>query len=189
SAVSWRQALEREPYLADAASFALAPTPPDQRTAVSAVFSAPPVDAAARQTLAALHLGWGDPFAAWRALRTLPPDDSSATSWLAARDALLAVLAVKPSLLVASRAANAALEAGDAAAALAATERVSGSEEPRAWAQLVLPVRVRALGALGRPADAAREVATSDADTVTRARLHREVAYAWVQSGDMSRAR
>src|SRR5690606_30153404 len=86
SAVSWRQALEREPYLADAASFALAPTPPDQRTAVSAVFSAPPVDAAARQTLAALHLGWGDPFAAWRALRTLPPDDSSATSWLAFAD-------------------------------------------------------------------------------------------------------
>lgn len=202
SAESWRQAMSREAYLADAAAFALAPTPAEHREAVAAVLAAPPVEPAARRALATLRVGWGDVPGAWQALRALPPDDSTAAAWVAfadqaervgawstARDAWLAALAVRPTLLVASRAANAALEAGDAATALAATQRVNAREEPVAWAQLVLPVRVRALAALGRAEDAAREVAHAEADSVTRALLHREIALGWVRQGDLARAR
>lgn len=202
SAESWRQAMESADYLSEAAAFALAPTPEQHREAVSAVLLAPPVEIAARIALSNLQLGWGNPLEAWRALSSLPPSDSSASIWLgfadraeaaaswpAARDALVAALAVHPTLLTASRAANASLNSGDATAALAATERVSAREEPQAWAQLVLPVRIRALAALGRADDAAREVASARTDSATNALLQREVAYAWVNVGDLERAR
>lgn len=202
SAESWRQAMERADYLSEAASFALAPTPESQRAAVVQVLEAPPVEIPARIALASLQLGWGNPADAWRSLSALPPNDSSATIWLgfadraeaaaswpAARDALLAALAVKPTLLTASRAGSAALLSGNAEVALAATARVNPADEPQAWAQLVLPVRVRALAALGRAEEAAREVSAAGADSVTNALLQREVAYAWVNIGELDRAR
>ena len=202
SAESWRQALERDPYLSDAAAFALAPTPVEFRPEVSAVLLAPPMEPAARRALASLQMSWGDPPAAWQALRSLPPSDSVVDHWVSfaesaealgvwsvAREAYTAALAVQPTLGLAARAGNAALHSGDPAAALAAVDRVDNRLEPGAWAQLVLPVRVRALASLGRAEEAERAVARSAADSATRALLQREVANAWVRSGNVERAR
>ncbi len=203
SAEAWRTALARDSYLGEAAVYALRPTPTGDRPRVESVFAAEPATPEIRRVLAGLRLTWGDADGAWDALRTLPPVDSSAVAWLdfadraeaagawsAAREALAAAVAVRPTFPVAARAAHAAMESGDAASALRATDQVKATDEPGAWAQLILPVRIRALAALGRAADAEREVAdASGADSVTRAALRRDVARAWVRAGDLQRAR
>ena len=205
SAQAWRDALQGAPYLERAAIFALTPTPDVSRPGVRAALLAPPVEPAGRQILASLELGWGSPRQAWTALRDLPPGDSVAAgwrtfaeraeeagAWLVARDALVALIDWRMSAEGAVRAAEAALRGGDAASALSLAERAAGAARDSASAgAAVALVQVRALAALGRAPDAAR-VADAYARWLTPAQrdaVRREIAWAWVRAGDVTRAR
>ncbi|HEX5830904.1 MAG TPA: hypothetical protein VFY16_07995 [Gemmatimonadaceae bacterium] len=192
SAASWREALEGAPYLEQAATYALRPAPDSVRPAIRAELLRGPVVPGARRTLAALELAWGDAGAGWRALAELPPDDSTvagwvafadqaaqARSWRAARDAYAAALARRPDAGVAARGAEAALAAGDPRGALEMLERLG--DDPT-----LVALRVRALGRLGRAAEAARAVAALPPEQGAAAQ--RDLALAWARAGELSRA-
>src|SRR5688500_6043066 len=203
SARSWREAMAASPYLDQAAVFSLFPTPDSLRGVVRQVFSAPPIEVPARRALALLELRWRSAREAWLALKDLPPTDDAVKAWsefgdeaeasgawLVARDAFAAAHARKPTRELAVRAANDALTGGEPAPAGALLEPYaaqSDSESVRA----VLPVRIRALSALGRAADAeARIVANAGRlDSLARVRLVRMAAWGWVRAGDLAKAR
>jgi tetratricopeptide (TPR) repeat protein len=198
---SWREALAEAPYLAQAAVFALQPAPAAARPGIRVALGAPPVALAPRQALASLELAWGSPRGAWDALRQVPPSDSAAAawrefaelaeasgSWGVAREALLAAHAAHADPALLARAAAAALSGGDAAGALDLAARAPADS---ATARALLPVRVRALAALGRPGEAEVLVqgVAAGADDSDRAQLRRDVAWGWVRAGDVGRAR
>ena len=221
SAAAWRVALGSAAYLEQAAAYALTPAPTTIRDAIRNQFFAPPVLVAARRALATLEAAWGSPANGWLALRDLPPDSASAAAWLDfaqraeaeerwthAREALSSVLRYRRSSDVALRAAVAALNSGDPGGALALAPLTMGSvtaarapgapEAPTSVsfdsarvARTLLPVHVRALAALGRPATAERLVASYDRwlTPTNRATLARSIAFGWVRIGDMTRAR
>jgi tetratricopeptide (TPR) repeat protein len=93
---------------------------------------------------------------------------------------------------LAIRAAEAALRGGDAASALAIAERAATAlRDSASVAGPITLVQVRALSALGRSAEAAR-VGNAYAQWLTPAQrdaVRREIAWAWVRSGDIARAR
>ena len=204
SAQAWREAVRSAAYLERAAIFALSPTPADKRPAVRASFLAAPIEPTARQILASLEVGWGSPRQAWDALRELVPNDSvavgwrdfadraeAAEAWLVARDALTALVDWKMSPEVAVRAAEAGLRGGDPASALVLANRAVAALDSASAARSVALVRVRALSALGRAADAAH---VGDAynrwlEGGQRDVLRREIAWAWVRAGDVGKAR
>lgn len=204
SAESWRVALRSMAYLQQAAIYALVRAPESARAEIRRVLALPPAEHAPRIVLAALELSWGDPAQGWDAIRMLPRGDSAvaawtdyakraeaAGAWLVARDALAAVLAVKPQPSIALRAIEAALNGGDAASALALSESATRGLDSAAAARGPIPFMVRALGILGRPGDAER-VATAYGPHLVpsqREELARQVAWAWVRSGDLARAR
>lgn len=206
SARAWRLALASSPYLEQAAAYALAPASSTVRDAIRAQFLAPPVLVSARRALATLEGAWGSPANGWLALRDLPPDSASAAAWLDfaqraeaedrwthAREALANVLRWRggASPDVALRAAVAALNSGDPGGALTLAPLTSGGADSARVARLLLPVHVRALSALGRPATAERLVASYDRwlTPTNRATLARSIAFGWVRIGDMTRAR
>ena len=204
AAEAWRSAVRDAPWLLQAATFALAPTPAPQRANVQRVFLRRPAEAGARRIAAGLSLGWGAPRDAWAALRELPGNDSTAAAWLefadqaealgewnVAREAMVSVLAVRPSSSVALRAAHASVRAGDPAMALDLAELAARGLDSAALAQRVLPVRVRALAAQGKPQAAEALVASSGTwvDPVTRRRASGLIARGWVMAGDLPRAR
>jgi tetratricopeptide (TPR) repeat protein len=221
SARAWRSALATSPYLEQAAAYALAPAPNEIREAIRAQFFAPPVLVSARRALATLEAAWGAPANGWLALRDLPVDSTSAAAWLDfaqraeaeerwthAREALASVLRWRRSPDIALRAAVAALNSGDPGGALAlapltsagvdtlrvgrqATPLTSSGFDSARVARTLLPVHVRALAALGRPATAERLVASYDRwlTPTNRATLARSIAFGWVRIGDMTRAR
>ena len=208
SAAAWRQALINAPYLEQATAYALTPAPTTVRDAIRAQFFAPPILVAARRALATLEASWGSPANGWLALRDLPPDSASAAAWLDyaqraegeerwthAREALQNVLRYRQSPDVALRAAVAALNSGDPGGALqlaplSAPAGSAGLDSARV-ARTLLPVHVRALAALGRPATAERLVASYERwlTPTSRATLARSIAFGWVRIGDMTRAR
>ena len=204
SAAAWRAALATAPYLEQAAAYALTPTPPATRDSVRERFFAPPVLVSARRALATLEAAWGSPSNGWLALRDLPPDTAAASAWLDfaqraeaeerwthAREALQLVLRVRPQQDIALRAAVAALNSGDPGGALfLAPLNAAGSDSGRV-ARTYLPVHVRALAALGRPATAERLVGSYEKflTPTARAQLARSIAFGWVRVGDMTRAR
>jgi hypothetical protein len=192
------------PYLEQAAAYALAPAPVAVRDSIRAQFFAPPVLVSARRALATLESAWGTPANGWLALRDLEPDSASAAAWLEfaqraeaeerwtqARDALASVLRWRPSPDVALRAAIAALNSGDPAAALALAPLSAAGLDSARVARTVLPVHVRALAQLGKPATAERLVATFQPWLTPgmQSALARSIAFGWVRVGDMSRAR
>jgi len=204
SASAWRQALISAPYLEQAAAYALTPAPVVIRDAVRAQFFASPVLVSARRALATLEGAWGSPANGWLALRDLPPDSASAAAWLDfaqraeaeerwthAREALANTLRWRPSPAIALRAAVAALNSGDPGGALALAPLTSGGADSSRVARTLLPVHVRALSALGRPASAERLVESYERwlTPTTRAGLARSIAFGWVRVGDMTRAR
>ncbi|HJQ18770.1 MAG TPA: tetratricopeptide repeat protein [Gemmatimonadaceae bacterium] len=204
SAEAWRAALANAPYLEQAAAYALAPAPNQARDAIRGQFFAPPLLVSARRALATLEDAWGSPANGWMALRDLPPDSAAADAWLEfaqraeaeerwtqARDALSSVLRWRRTPEVAVRAAVAALNSGDPATALdLAPLTLEGVDSARV-ARTLLPLHVRALAALGRPATAERLVAAYDRwlTPTSRATLARSIAFGWVRIGDMGRAR
>lgn len=163
---------------------------------------AAPLVASARRIGAALELDWGFPRAGWDILRALPPDSAGiaawldfarraeeAQAWLVARDALMAVYVRTRSAALAARAATDAMNGGDTRAALSISAALSSDTSATALA--VLPVRLRALAALGRAEEAAQalEGARGRIPADQYARLARSVAWGWIRRGDLAKAR
>lgn len=204
SADAWRGALARAAYLEQAAVYALVPTPAARRDSVRRIFLAPPVNAAARLALAGLEASWGSPRDGWLALRDLPVDSASAAAWLEfgeraerderwplARDAFVAALRWRRTPEVALRAANAALNAGDAQSVLILAPLSAAGSDTARLARAYVPLHVRALAVLGRAADAERLAARYDRWLTPGQRnaMTRAVAFGWVRAGQTARAR
>lgn len=204
SAQAWRQALLTADYLEQAAAYALAPTPSSARQQIREIFLAPPIEVPSRRALADLETGWGSPADGWNALKDLPPDSTAADAWsefakraeaeerwTIAREALELALRWKRTPELALRAATAALNAGDASAALRLAPLTDAHGDSSLVARAYLPLHARALAALGRPAEAERLVETYDRFLAPGARnsLTRTIAWGWVRTGNMTRAR
>jgi len=204
SAQAWRQALLTADYIEQAAAYALAPTPSSARQQIREIFLAPPIEVPSRRALADLETGWGSPADGWNALKDLPPDSTSADAWsefakraeaeerwTIAREALELALRWKRTPELALRAATAALNAGDASAALRLAPLTDAHGDSSLVARAYLPLHARALAALGRPAEAERLVDAYDRFLAPGARnsLTRTIAWGWVRTGNMTRAR
>jgi tetratricopeptide (TPR) repeat protein len=204
SAQSWRIAMLNASYLEQAAAYALAPTPSASRPQVREIFLAAPIEVSSRRALADLETTWGSPADGWDALKSLPPDSIAADAWSEfakraeaeerwsiARDALEAALRWKHTPDVALRAATAAVNAGDAGAALRLAPLADAHGDSALMAKSYLALQVRALAALGRPADAERMVDAFDRllSPGAKSSLTRTIAWGWVRTGDMNRAR
>jgi tetratricopeptide (TPR) repeat protein len=202
AAVAWREAMGGQPYLESAVVYSLRSTPPESRAAVRAVFLEAPVTLPVRRTIAALELAWGRGNDAWAALRDLPVTDPVVDAWEqfaedatrrglsgAARDAILAMHAHRPSAARALRGAEAALAAGDAASAMSLAELALASGDSSLTPRAV-PLRITALAAVGRTREAERalEAAAPTLAPAVLAPLRVAVAWAWVRSGDVTAA-
>ena len=204
SAQAWRQALLTADYLVQAAAYALAPTPSSARQQVRETFLSLPVEVPSRRALAELEMTWGSPSDGWNALKALPPDSASADAWsefakraeaedrwVIAREALESALRWKRTPELAIRAATSAMNAGDAPAALRLAPLSDAKGDSALVARSYLPLHARALAALGRPAEAEKLVDAYDRFLSPGARnsLTRTIAWGWVRTGDMNRAR
>ena len=204
AAESWRVALRDAPWLLQAAIFAMQPAPGLERSAVQRELRRMPAEPGARRVAATLSLAWGQPREAWYALRELAAGDSTIAAWLdfadqaegmgqyqVAREAMVSALEVKPSAAVAIRAANVSLSAGDPAMALSLSTLAEKGLDSTQVAQRVLPVRARALAALGRPQAAESLVTAFGAriDPPLARRLSGAIARGWVKVGDLKRAK
>jgi tetratricopeptide (TPR) repeat protein len=204
SAQSWRQALIKADYLEQAAAYALAPTPSSARPQVREIFMALPIEVASRRALADLEMSWGSPGDGWNALKSIPADSAAADAWsefakraeaedrwTLAREALEASLRWKHTPDVALRAGTAALNAGDPAAALRLAPLSDANRDSALIAGSYVPLYAKALSALGRPAEAEKLVQSFDRFLSPGAHnsLIRTIAWGWVRTGDMNRAR
>ncbi|HEY5061323.1 MAG TPA: hypothetical protein VII52_07285, partial [Gemmatimonadaceae bacterium] len=204
SAEAWRSAMITADYLEQAAAYALAPAPSAVRQQIRDTFLAPPIEIASRRALADLETSWGSPADGWDALKDIPPDSLAADAWsefakraesedrwLIARQALESALRWKRTPELAMRAANAAMSSGDAMAALRLAPLSDAHGDSALIARAYLPLHARALAALGRPAEAERLVERYDRFLSPGARnsLTRTIAWGWVRTGDMTRAR
>ena len=204
SAQAWRDALRGADYLEQAAAYALTPTPSSTRDQIREIFLALPIEIPARRALAELEMNWGSPSDAWHALEALPPDSITADAWSdfakraeaderwsIAREALEAALRWRRTPELSIRAATAALNAGDAAAALRLVPVDAAQGDSAFIARTYLPLQARALATLGRAAEAERLTQAYDRFLTPGARnsLARTIAWGWVRSGDMTRAR
>jgi tetratricopeptide (TPR) repeat protein len=204
SARAWRQALLTADYLEQAAAYALAPTPSSSRAQIRDVFLALPIEVPSRRALADLEATWGSPADGWNALKDLPPDSASAEAWsefakraesedrwTIAREALESALRWKHTPELAIRAGTAAMNGGDPAAALRLAPLADARADSALIAKSYLPLHARALAALGRPSEAERLVTVYDRFLTPAGHnsLIRTIAWGWVRTGDMSRAR
>jgi tetratricopeptide (TPR) repeat protein len=204
SAASWYQALERAPYLEQAAILSLVATPVEIRPAVRRDLLAAGRNVAARRVLAALELHWGAPKDAWAILRDLPRDTATfsawsefarraedAEAWSVVRAVLEALLRERPSAELALRAARAALHGDDAQAALAFVMLADRGLDSAEAAVVTLPMRLEALAALGRAPEAqsALDAYKAYSSPELQRRQRAVVAWAWVRAGDIVRAR
>lgn len=203
SATNWRQALTYAPWMEASAVFVLGAASGEARDTIRAILLAPPVDLGPRRILAGLELRWTSAREAWRALQILAPTDSVVEAWLAfaadaeereswlvARDAYATALVHRRTASLLVRVATAALQGGEPASALAWADSLS-SWRDTSQAGTITIVRLRALAQLGRAAAAESVLAArGDAmDPVTRGDAVRAVAWAWVRTGDVARAR
>jgi tetratricopeptide (TPR) repeat protein len=202
AARSWRAAGEAQGYLEPAAVFSLMPVPAALRDSVRAIFSEPPHSLGSRRMLSGLELRWHAPRNAWKVLSELPPTDSTleawiafgreaeaSESWLTARDAYRLAFQHRPAdRRLAMRAANAALSGGDPQSTLELLQPLASAPDSGA-ASTVLVLQVRALGLLGRPAEAESLLATgAGLDSEGRRIAQRALAWAWIQQGQLERA-
>ena len=204
SASAWRRALVNDPHLASAAAYALAPAPAGVRPAIRRLLAADPPERGARRALADLEIAWGQPQAAWEALRALPADTASATVWedfgdramsderfTLARDALTAAVRVRRTSALALKTAAASLRAGSPAEVFTLAPMSDWESDPARAARDYLPLHVEALAALGHGAEAEALVAKYDRwlPSGQHERMSRLLASAWVRAGDLTRAR
>jgi tetratricopeptide (TPR) repeat protein len=203
SAKSWRQAVALMPFMEMAAIFALYPAPAVHRDSIRAAFLAPPLEVPSRRILAGLEMRWRSAREGWAALAELPRSDSAVQAWidfgdqaeqqdawLTARDALAKALANGASPTLTFRAAAAALNGGEPASALALLANAPPASDSVPASTIVL-LKIRALGALGRAAEAASLLETEkerlDGDAIRQA--SRAIAWGWVRAGDLVKAR
>lgn len=204
SARAWRQAVSENAYLADAAVYALLPTPEGTRDAVRHGLATPPLSVPAMKVLAALQLAWGAPRDGWTALHVLRPDSAAVTAWIdyahraeqagawiVARDALVASAAAQPDPALTVRAAGDALNGGDATGAAALATDAEQALDSAAAATTALPIHLRALAALGKPDDGTRLLAAYARylSPDQHAQDTRLLAWGWVRVGNLDQAR
>ncbi len=203
AAVAFRDALRDEPYLETAAMFALNRAPAPARDSIRTVLLADPALLAPRRLLSALELAWGEPRRAWFALSSVKADDSTsaawrafgeraeaAQSWSVARDAWSAVFEKRGDLESQQRAAQSALNAGDATGALQLASR-KGPGTDAARARALLPIEIAALGELGRASEAQQRLEASGKllDETARTAMARPLVSAYLRAGDLARAK
>ena len=204
SASAWRRALASDPYLAAAAAHALAAAPAGVRPALRRILAADPPERGSRRALADLEVAWGQPQAAWDALRGLPPDTATASVWEdfgeramteerhgLARDALAAAVRVRRTPALALKAATAALRAGSPADVFTLAPMSDVESDPASAARDYVPLHVEALAVLGRGTEAEALMSKYDRHLSPgqHARVARFLASAWVRAGDLERAR
>jgi hypothetical protein len=200
----WRETLTQTPQLYSAAVFALGIAAGPARDSIRTVLLAEPVWLPARRALASLELAWGRPRQAWQAFRDLKPDADVLAAWkefgdeadarsmpVASRDAWAAVYAKTNDAATGLRAADASLASGEAAAALQLASSAQGRLTPALALRDAVPVRLRALAALSRAADALALVDSVRPKVVPIQLqiLERELMWAWLRVGDAARAR
>ena len=204
AAESWREAVEENAYLDQAATFSLVSAPVASRVGIVNSLRASPVTVSARRVLASLQLMWGTPRDGWESLRVLPPDSEAVAAWvdyaakaeqseawLVARDALAAAQNARPEPRALARAAYDALRGGDTNGSLFLATLGERTLDSATAAATIVPVHVRALSLAGQVDEAARVVSAyarflgpSD-----RAPLDRVLAWGWIRAGNVTKAR
>jgi tetratricopeptide (TPR) repeat protein len=203
AASAWRETMRDQPYYESAAVFSLGPAPDSTRDDVRRELAASAAPLGASQALAMLEIGWGAPRAGWQLLQGMPPSDTvvsvwrafaeeaeRAQAWAAARDALVAIHRATRTPAIAERGANVAMRANDPATALTLARAAARGGDPEKR-EALLGIELEALGRLGRAAEAERTLAAAApalGPTGTRG-FARTIAWAWVQSGDVAKAR
>jgi len=210
SARSWREASEVMPYMEQAATFSLLPTPDSLRDRIRGVFAADPPALGARRVLASLETRWRSAREGWAVLSQVPANDSvvqawidfaseaeQQESWLTARDAYAAAALRRPhdgNLVV--KAATAALSGGEPASALlllqpwlAVGQQSTVADSLQGGRVALLHVRI--LAALGRGPEVAAAIrergSLLGAEGVRQAQ--RALAWAWIRNGSLPQAR
>ena len=210
AAIAFRQTLVDQPYLETSALFALQRAPATARDSIRDILLAAPVGLAPRRLLSTLELAWGEPRRAWAALKPVRADDSTAAAWRAfgeraefaqawpvVREVWLAVLDRRTTdaagmLEAQQHAAQAALNAGDAAAALEIVRRPGAAKgDAIKRVRVLLPIEISALGELGRGAEAQQRLDenSKSLDDQARADMARPLVAAWLRAGDLERAK
>lgn len=201
AAEAWRETMRDQPYFESAAVFSLSPAPAERRDSLRAALVTPDAPIGARLALALLELGWGSPLTGWQVLQGLPPSDTTVfvwgefaeeaervQAWAAARDALVAMHRAKPQAGTAQRGAVAAMRSNEPEVALRLVRAARGPVD-RARPELI-GVELEALARLGRGEEAERVLADAAPQLGAQARgFQRTIAWAWVRSGNVARAR
>ena len=200
----WRETLTQTPQLYQAAVFALSQATGAARDSVRTNFAADPVWLPARRVLASLELIWNQPRQAWLAFTGVRTDNEAVTAWkefadeadarsmpVASRDAWAAIYRQTRDPAMALRAADAALSSGDATTALQLASAAQGAMAPPLGLRDAVPMRLRALAAMGRADDALALVDSVRPKVVAiqLQLLERELMWAWLRVGDAARAR
>jgi tetratricopeptide (TPR) repeat protein len=162
-----------------------------------------PLELGARRLLASLELRWNAPAEAWSALRELPPNDSTVAAWVQfggeaeaveawviARDAYETALRHGTAASVRLRAAAAAMQGRDPAAAIELL-RAYGERPDSAVREEVSLLRARAHSSLG-DAPAVRAILREVGESLSldiRDDIAREIAWAYVRSGQLDSAK
>jgi tetratricopeptide (TPR) repeat protein len=204
AAQSWREAVEQNAYLDQAATFSLVSAPAPARVGIVRTLQASPVTVSARRILASLQLMWGTPRDGWESLRVLPPDSAAVVAWgefatkaeeveawLVARDALAAAQHASPEPRALARAAYDALRGGDATGSLFLATLGERSLDSATAAATIVPVHVRALSQTGQVEEASRVVSAYGRflRTADHAPLDRVLAWGWIRAGNVTKAR
>ena len=200
----WRETLTQTPQLYQAALFALAPARGAARDSIRTNLLADPLWLPARRAMASLELVWLQPRLAWQAFDGVKADAEAVAAWkefaeeadarsmyVASREAWAAIHRKSGDAVSALRAADAALASGEAAAALQLASAAQTMLSPPLGLRDAVPVRLRALAALGRAADALALVDSVRPKVVPLQlqMLERELMWAWLRVGDAARAR
>jgi tetratricopeptide (TPR) repeat protein len=204
AAQSWREAVEDNGYLDQAATFSLVSAPVSSRAGIIKALQASPVTVSARRVLASLQLMWGTPRDGWESLRVLNPDSTAVVAWgefatkaeevgawLVARDALAAAQHSSPEPRALARAAYDALRGGDATGSLFLATLGERTLDSATAAATIVPVHMRALSQTGRVAEASQVMNAYSRflRPADRAPLDRVLAWGWIRAGDITKAR
>ncbi|MBX3133383.1 MAG: hypothetical protein KF689_08385 [Gemmatimonadaceae bacterium] len=201
AAEAWRETMRDQPYFESAAVFSLSPAPVEQRDSLRAALVTSDAPIGARLAMALLELGWGAPLTGWQVLQALPPSDTTVfvwgefaeeaervQAWAAARDALVAMHRAKPLVGTAQRGAVAAMRSNEPEVALRLVRAARGPGGP--MRPELVGVELEALARLGRGEEAERVLAEAAPQLGAQARaFQRTIAWAWVRSGNVARAR
>ena len=200
----WRETLTQTPQLQQAAVFALSLANGVGRDSVRTNLLSDPPWLPARRVLASLELIWAQPRQAWLAFSGVRADNETVAAWkefaeeadargmpVASREAWGAIHRQTRDPASALRAADAALASGEAATALQLASAAQGSLSAQLGLRDAVPVRLRAMAALGN-ASAALQLVDSVRPKVVPIQLQmleRELMWAWLRVGDAARAR